>query len=124
MAEFDLIVIGSGPSGRRAAVQAAKLGKRALVVERRTRVGALTWESRMTSSSMMVWAIWSETTATASKPIASMAWLAASSPVMASHAVLPDTHINSREMAMNSSAMTPCMPAKNLIRIVAIQWAA
>jgi NAD(P) transhydrogenase len=29
---YDLIVIGSGPAGRRAAIQAAKLGKRVLVV--------------------------------------------------------------------------------------------
>jgi NAD(P) transhydrogenase len=32
--QYDLVVIGSGPSGQRAAVQAAKLGKKALVVER------------------------------------------------------------------------------------------
>ncbi|MDO7840960.1 Si-specific NAD(P)(+) transhydrogenase [Sphingomonas immobilis] len=37
----DLIVIGSGPSGRRAAVQAAKLGKSVLVVERGRRVGGV-----------------------------------------------------------------------------------
>ena len=30
---FDLIVLGSGPSGRRAAIQAAKLDKKVLVVE-------------------------------------------------------------------------------------------
>ncbi|WP_152047301.1 Si-specific NAD(P)(+) transhydrogenase [Aureimonas psammosilenae] len=41
MSRFDLIIIGSGPSGRRAAVQAAKLGKRALVVEKRQRVGGV-----------------------------------------------------------------------------------
>lgn len=34
MDQFDLIVIGSGPSGQRAAVQAAKIGKKVLVVER------------------------------------------------------------------------------------------
>jgi NAD(P) transhydrogenase len=39
--QFDLIVIGSGPSGRRGAVQAAKLGKRVLVVERSPRVGGV-----------------------------------------------------------------------------------
>jgi NAD(P) transhydrogenase len=38
---YDLIVIGSGPAGRRAAVQAAKLGKRVLVVERGHRVGGV-----------------------------------------------------------------------------------
>lgn len=34
--DYDLISIGSGPAGQRAAVQAAKLGKRAAIVERRT----------------------------------------------------------------------------------------
>ena len=41
MDKFDLIVIGSGPSGRRAAIQAAKLGKAVLVVENRLRVGGV-----------------------------------------------------------------------------------
>ncbi len=38
---YELVVIGSGPSGRRAAVQAAKLGKRVLVVESRLKVGGV-----------------------------------------------------------------------------------
>jgi NAD(P) transhydrogenase len=38
---YDFIVIGSGPSGRRAAIQAAKLGKSVLVVEGRRRVGGV-----------------------------------------------------------------------------------
>ena len=37
----DLVVLGSGPSGRRAAVQAAKLGRSVLVVERGRRVGGV-----------------------------------------------------------------------------------
>lgn len=41
MAHFDLIVIGSGPAGRRAGIQAAKLGKSVLVVERGRRVGGV-----------------------------------------------------------------------------------
>jgi len=41
MEQQDLIVIGSGPAGRRAAVQAAKLGRRVLVVEGRCRVGGV-----------------------------------------------------------------------------------
>lgn len=42
MAEiFDFIVVGSGPAGRRAAIQAAKLGKSVLVVEGRARVGGV-----------------------------------------------------------------------------------
>ena len=42
MESFDLLVIGSGPGGQRAAIQAAKLGKRAAVVERREIVGGVT----------------------------------------------------------------------------------
>jgi NAD(P) transhydrogenase len=37
----DFIVIGSGPSGRRAAIQAAKLGKSVLVIEKGRRVGGV-----------------------------------------------------------------------------------
>jgi NAD(P) transhydrogenase len=39
--DLDVIVIGSGPGGQRAAIQAAKLGKRVAVVERRGRVGGV-----------------------------------------------------------------------------------
>jgi NAD(P) transhydrogenase len=39
--DFDLVAIGSGPAGQRAAVQAAKLGKRAAVVEKRRCVGGV-----------------------------------------------------------------------------------
>src|SRR6266496_4262969 len=31
--EFDLVAIGSGPAGQKAAIQAAKLGRRAAVIE-------------------------------------------------------------------------------------------
>src|ERR1700755_2696467 len=41
MQRYDLIVIGSGPAGRRAAVPAAKLGKKVLVVEKGARVGGV-----------------------------------------------------------------------------------
>ncbi|WP_240232109.1 Si-specific NAD(P)(+) transhydrogenase [Devosia lacusdianchii] len=41
MEQFDIVVIGSGPAGRRAAVQAAKLGKSVLVVENRLRLGGV-----------------------------------------------------------------------------------
>jgi NAD(P) transhydrogenase len=41
MEAYDLVVIGSGPAGRRAAVQAAKLGRSVLVVENRPRVGGV-----------------------------------------------------------------------------------
>lgn len=38
---YNLVVIGSGPAGRRAAIQAAKLGKSVLVVENRLRLGGV-----------------------------------------------------------------------------------
>ena len=41
MDSYDFVVIGSGPAGRRAAVQAAKLGKSVLVIENRRRVGGV-----------------------------------------------------------------------------------
>ena len=41
MTSYDMIVIGSGPAGRRAAIQSAKLGKSVLVVENRLRVGGV-----------------------------------------------------------------------------------
>src|SRR5262245_55119720 len=41
MPRYDMVVIGSGPAGQRAAVQAAKLGRRAAVVERRQMVGGV-----------------------------------------------------------------------------------
>jgi NAD(P) transhydrogenase len=39
--DVDLLVIGSGPSGQRAAIQAAKLGLRVAVAERRDRLGGV-----------------------------------------------------------------------------------
>src|ERR1700720_1830610 len=38
---FDMIVIGSGPAGQRAAIQGAKLGKRVGLIERREVVGGV-----------------------------------------------------------------------------------
>src|SRR4051794_11569009 len=39
--DYDLIVIGSGPGGQKAAIAAAKLGRRAAVVERGNMVGGV-----------------------------------------------------------------------------------
>src|ERR1700744_3639594 len=41
MATYDLLVIGSGPSGQRAAVSAVKKGKRVALVEMRSVVGGV-----------------------------------------------------------------------------------
>lgn len=38
---YDMLVVGSGPSGRRAAIQSAKLGKSVLVVEKGRRLGGV-----------------------------------------------------------------------------------
>ncbi|MGH6917736.1 MAG: FAD-dependent oxidoreductase, partial [Geminicoccaceae bacterium] len=38
---YDLIVIGSGPAGRRAAIQAAKLNRSVLVIDRGRRIGGV-----------------------------------------------------------------------------------
>ncbi|HEY5779788.1 MAG TPA: Si-specific NAD(P)(+) transhydrogenase [Terrimicrobiaceae bacterium] len=43
--EFDLVCIGSGPAGQRAAIQAAKLGKRVAVVEKQTCIGGVCIET-------------------------------------------------------------------------------
>ena len=39
--DYDMLVIGSGPAGQRAAIQAAKLDKRVAIVERKETVGGV-----------------------------------------------------------------------------------
>jgi NAD(P) transhydrogenase len=41
VSDFDLLVLGSGPGGQRAAIAAAKLGRRVAVVERRDMMGGV-----------------------------------------------------------------------------------
>ncbi|HMA46354.1 MAG TPA: FAD-dependent oxidoreductase, partial [Frankiaceae bacterium] len=41
MYDFDLLVIGSGPGGQKAAIAGAKLGRRVAIVERRDMVGGV-----------------------------------------------------------------------------------
>src|SRR5438552_1477919 len=41
MPQYDLVVIGSGPAGQRAAIQGAKTGKRVALVERREVIGGV-----------------------------------------------------------------------------------
>src|SRR5574341_1717361 len=39
--DYDMVVIGSGPAGQRAAIQAAKLNKRVGIVERKAVIGGV-----------------------------------------------------------------------------------
>ena len=39
--KFDFLVIGSGPAGQKAAIQAAKLGKKVAIIDRRSNVGGV-----------------------------------------------------------------------------------
>ncbi len=41
MPQYDLVVIGSGPAGQRAAIQGAKSGKRVVLLERREVIGGV-----------------------------------------------------------------------------------
>src|SRR5437762_13549279 len=41
MAHYDMLVIGSGPAGQKAAIQAAKVGKKVGIVERKKVVGGM-----------------------------------------------------------------------------------
>ncbi|MDH4082712.1 MAG: FAD-dependent oxidoreductase, partial [Nitrospira sp.] len=41
MAHYDLLVIGTGPAGQKAAVQAAKLGKKVGLIEKKEVVGGV-----------------------------------------------------------------------------------
>ncbi|HZS34896.1 MAG TPA: FAD-dependent oxidoreductase, partial [Methylomirabilota bacterium] len=56
--DFDLIAIGSGPAGQRAAIQAAKLGKRAAVIERQRVVGGVSVQTGTIPSKTFREAIW------------------------------------------------------------------
>jgi NAD(P) transhydrogenase len=56
--EFDLVAIGSGPAGQRAAVQAAKLGKRAAVIEKNRCVGGVCVETGTIPSKTFREAVW------------------------------------------------------------------
>jgi NAD(P) transhydrogenase len=39
--DFDVLVLGSGPGGQKAAIAAAKLGRRAAIIERRNMIGGV-----------------------------------------------------------------------------------
>ena len=67
--EFDLVAIGSGPAGQRAAVQAAKLGKRAAVIEKNRYVGGLCVETGTIPSKTFREAVWAMSEAPAPAPV-------------------------------------------------------
>src|SRR5215470_10603831 len=56
--DFDLVAIGSGPAGQRAAVQAAKLGKRVAVIEKNRCVGGVCVETGTIPSKTFREAVW------------------------------------------------------------------
>ena len=41
MYDFDVLVIGSGPSGQKAAIATAKLGRQAAIIERKDMIGGV-----------------------------------------------------------------------------------
>ncbi len=57
--DFELLCIGSGPAGQRAAIQAAKLGKRAAVVEKCASVGGVCLDMGTIPSKTFREAVWS-----------------------------------------------------------------
>jgi NAD(P) transhydrogenase len=63
--DFDLVAIGSGPAGQRAAVQAAKLGKRVAVIEKNRCVGGVCVETGTIPSKTFREAVWAVTSAPA-----------------------------------------------------------
>lgn len=50
--DYDLVVIGSGPAGQRAAIQAAKLNKRVVVLERLSQLGGVDVNTGTASKTM------------------------------------------------------------------------
>ena len=50
--DYDLVIIGSGPAGQRAAIQATELGKRAVVIEREPNVGGINVNAGTASKTM------------------------------------------------------------------------
>jgi NAD(P) transhydrogenase len=61
--DFDLVAIGSGPAGQRAAVQAAKLGKRVAIIERNRCVGGVCVETGTIPSKTFREAVWAASAA-------------------------------------------------------------
>src|ERR1700687_4297861 len=53
MQQYDLVAIGSGPGGQRAAIQAAKAGKHVAVVERLSMVGGVCFNTGTIPSKTM-----------------------------------------------------------------------
>ena len=58
MYDFDLLCLGSGPAGQRAAVQAAKLGYRSAIVEKGRIVGGVCVDTGTIPSKTFREAVW------------------------------------------------------------------
>ncbi|MCY3887324.1 MAG: Si-specific NAD(P)(+) transhydrogenase [Chloroflexi bacterium] len=50
--EYDIVIIGSGPAGQKAAMQAAKLGKRVAVIERLPEIGGVSISTATASKTL------------------------------------------------------------------------
>ncbi len=50
--DYDMVVIGSGPAGQRAAIQASKLGKRAAIIERHPDIGGVSGATVIASKTL------------------------------------------------------------------------
>ena len=60
MQSYDLIVVGSGPAGQRAGIQAAKAGKKVALIEKREVIGGVcintgTIPSKTMREAVLVW---------------------------------------------------------------------
>ncbi len=67
MPTFDMIVIGSGPAGQRAAIQGAKLGKRVVLIEKLATLGGCCINTGTIPSKTMREAVFSSCPRTFSK---------------------------------------------------------
>jgi len=56
--DFDILVVGSGPGGQSAALQAAALGKRTGLIERKPRIGGVSLQTGTIPSKALREAAW------------------------------------------------------------------
>jgi NAD(P) transhydrogenase len=103
--EYDLICIGSGPAGQRAAIQAAKLGKKVAVVEKQQCVGGVCVELGTIPSKTFREAIRRVYSRPASEPAAAFATASPVRPTMP-HLLGQVERVMQREMLVIQDALT------------------